>query len=108
MANLKYIYKDSAERTNNTVIFYSEQFKFSGFINCKKLLNLFHVDHCPKLTILNLEGFDQLTDLAVEYIVTGNNEAEFSGLKLLEEIVLPKKSFVTEFGLQVKLQLINE
>jgi hypothetical protein len=38
-------------------------------------------------------------DLALEYIVGGKDQN--SGLKLLEEIVLPKKSFVTENGLQV-------
>ncbi len=41
----------------------------------------------------------QLMDLALEYIVGGKDDN--SGLKLLEEIVLPKKSFVTENGLQV-------
>ena len=57
------------------------------------------VDKCSNLVTLNLEGYDQLTDLALEYIVTGNEQG--SGLKLLEEIVLSKKSFVTEVGLQV-------
>ena len=38
-------------------------------------------------------------DLALEYIVGGSDQN--SGLKFLEEIVLPKKSFVTENGLQV-------
>ena len=48
-----------------------------------------------------MEGYDQLTDLALEYIVTGNGQE--SGLKLLEEIVLPKKSFITEVGLEVNI-----
>jgi len=62
------------------------------------LINL--VDHCQQLTHLNLEYFDQLTDLGLEYIA-GVTAGQGEGLLLLEEIVLPKESFVTKEGIKV-------
>ena len=54
------------------------------------------------LTSLNLFGYEELTDLALEYI--SGKVGDCSGLKLLNEIVLPKKCFVTPDGLRVLIE----
>ena len=61
------------------------------------------VDHCPNITTLNLLCYDELTDLALEYIAgyisgaIGNSP----GLKNLVDITLPKRCFVTTEGIRV-------
>lgn len=61
------------------------------------------VDQATKLTSLNLLGYEELTDLGLEYIAgkVGNSN---HGLKLLNEITLPKKCFVTSEGLRVLIE----
>ena len=54
------------------------------------------------LTSLNLFGYEELTDLALEYI--SGKVGDCSGLKSLNEIVLPKKCFVTPDGLRVLIE----
>jgi hypothetical protein len=54
------------------------------------------------LTSLNLMSYEELTDLALEYI--SGKIGDCSGLKLLNEIVLPKKCFVTPDGLRVLIE----
>ena len=60
------------------------------------------VEKAPKLTSLNLIGYEELTDLALEYI--SGKVGYATGLKLLNEIVLPKKCFVTPEGLRVLIE----
>ena len=60
------------------------------------------VDKSPFLTSLNLIGYEELTDLALEYI--SGKVGKATGLKLLNEIILPKKCFVTPEGLRVLIE----
>ena len=54
------------------------------------------VEKATNLTNLNLIGYEELTDLALEYIA--GQIGDCLGLKLLTEITLPKKCFVTIEG----------
>lgn len=56
------------------------------------------VDNCKNLKILNLEGFQDLNDLVLEYIVGATPQNHKQGLYHLIEITLPKKSFATVHG----------
>ena len=60
------------------------------------------MDKSPLLNSLNLTGYEELTDLALEYI--SGKVGKTSGLKLLNEIILPKKCFVTSEGLRVLIE----
>jgi len=60
------------------------------------------VEKAPMLTSLNLIGYEELTDLALEYI--SGKVGNTSGLKSLNEITLPKKCFVTPEGLRVLIE----
>ena len=51
---------------------------------------------------MNLIGYEELTDLALEYI--SGKVGKASGLKLLNEIILPNKCFVTPEGLRVLIE----
>ena len=69
------------------------------------------VDNCRSLQTLNLLGYEELTDLALNYIA--GTIGHSSGLKSLIEITLPKKCFVTTEGIRSlienlpKLELIE-
>lgn len=57
------------------------------------------VGNCHQLTHLNLEYYHQLTDLGLEYIA-GVTTDQTSGLTFLEEIILPKESYITKDGIK--------
>ena len=59
------------------------------------------VDNASKLTSINLLNYEELTDLALEYI---SGKMDNKGLKCLQEITLPKKCFVTCEGLRVLME----
>jgi hypothetical protein len=60
------------------------------------------VEKAPFLASLNLTGYEELTDLALEYIV--GKVGSSTGLKKLTEITLPKKCFVTTEGIRVLIE----
>ena len=64
------------------------------------LINL--VDKGSKLTRLNLSGYEELTDLALEYIA-GQTE-NCRGLQKLVEITLPKKCYISVDGLKILIE----
>ena len=70
--------------------------------NPQVLINL--VDHCENVTILSLEGFNDVNDLVLEYIAGQTEQNSNRGLQNLTEISLPKKSFVTSEGVKVLLE----
>ena len=64
------------------------------------------VDNCwGRLTRLNLDGYEELNDLAVDYLAgkTGG-EPRNEGLKQLVYVKLPKKSFITERSFKALLE----
>ena len=62
------------------------------------------------LTSLNLEGYEELNDLVLEFIAgvdqetTNSNSNIEKGLKQLTNLTLPIKSFVTPYGLKILLE----
>ncbi len=74
------------------------------------------VDRCPMLTVLDLDGYEQLNDLVLEYIVggrcsgdgSGNDDGSGGGLKRLRELTLPRRSFVTADGFRTLLEHLPE
>jgi hypothetical protein len=60
------------------------------------------VNNCQLLTHLSLEHYHQLTDLGLEYIA-GVTAGQTCGLTFLEEIILPKESFITKDGITASL-----
>ena len=60
------------------------------------------VQKAPQLSSLNLTGYEELTDLALEYIA--GQAGHSPGLKLLTDITLPKKCFVTCDGIRALLE----
>ena len=67
------------------------------------------VDNCAEnLTHLNLDGYEELNDLAVEYLAGKTERNMNKGLKKLVYIKLPKKSFISEYSFKVLIEnLLN-
>ena len=60
------------------------------------------VKHCKYVRILSLFGYEDLSDIVLQYL-SGEHEAS-PGLTLLETLTLPDRSFVTEHGVRSLLQ----
>ena len=64
------------------------------------------VDHCESLQTLNLLGYEELTDLALDYIA--GTIGDSPGLQNLIEITLPKKCFVTTEGIRSLIENLSK
>ena len=60
------------------------------------------VKHCPDLKSLCLLGYEDLSDIVLEFI-SGEHE-DSPGLARLESLTLPHKSFVTQYGVRSLLK----
>ena len=99
------------------------------WIQPQLIINLVRYHSSNTLTLLNLEGYEELNDLVLEFIagvddettdtsiVNDENESKAEegskestegyknrGLKQLNNLTLPTKSFVTPYGLKVLLE----
>ena len=60
------------------------------------------VRHCPLLTRVSLLGYEDLSDIVLEFI-SGEHE-QSTGLRSLEVLQLPERSYITEQGVRSLLQ----
>jgi hypothetical protein len=60
------------------------------------------VQRCPLLTTLSLLGYEDLSDIVLEFL-SGEHE-ESAGLVGLESLQLPERSYITEHGVRSLLQ----
>ena len=64
------------------------------------------VRHCPLLTRLSLLGYEDLSDIVLEFI-SGELGESGGGLRNLETLRLPDRSYVTEVGVASVLQRLQ-
>ena len=64
------------------------------------------VRHCPLLTRLSLLGYEDLSDIVLEFI-SGELGESGGGLRNLETLRLPDRSYVTEVGVASVLQRLR-
>ena len=80
------------------------------WIQPQLIINLVRNRSSHTLTSLNLEGYEELNDLVLEFIAgveqetTENDSNVERGLKQLTNLTLPVKSFVTPDGLKILLE----
>ena len=80
------------------------------WIQPKLIINLVRHHSSDCLTSLNLDGYEELNDLVLEFIAgvdqetIENDTGKNRGLTHLCNLTLPVKSFVTPYGLKILLE----